>query len=42
MALVCLVVGAEVVVVSTGVVVGRWQQAADVAVVTVVARCWAV
>ena len=31
-----------VVAVRAVVVVGRWQRAADVAVVTVVARCWAV
>ena len=42
MALVHLVVGAEVVVVSAGVVVGCWQRVADVAVVTVIAPCWAV
>ena len=42
MAVVCLVVGADVVVVSVGVVVGRWQQTADMAVVRVVIRCWAV
>ena len=31
-----------VVAVRVVVVVGRWQRAADVAVVRVVARCWAV
>ena len=42
MAVVRLVVGADVVVVSAGVVVGHWQRAADVAVVRVIVHCWVV